>query len=177
MLDFDVENVPPAIERAYVNLMIGIVGRGLVSASQIDEEVREECKGFPIGFTLQMVVMPSGPSFTAQIQPDSTLKLLKDYNGKVDLCARIKHMSHAFLMMTFQEGVAQAFANDRLYVDGDVSQAIRMVRCLVRMEALILPKVVAEQALKRYPIIALGKKLNLATRIYGRVVSNLLKGD
>jgi hypothetical protein len=172
----DIDNIPPALERTYVNLMIGVVGRGLVSASQVDDIVRDECKGFPVGFTLQMVVMPSGPSFTAQIQNDGTLKLLKDYAGKVDLCARFKHMSHAMLVLTFQEGVARAFANDRLYVDGDVSYAIRMVRCLVRMEALILPKVVAEPALKRYPVIGLGEKLNLATRIYGRVVTNLLKG-
>jgi hypothetical protein len=36
---------------------------------------------------------------------------------------------------------------------------------------------VAERAVKRYPDIALGEKLNLAARIYGRVVSNLLKGE
>lgn len=172
----DIE-VPPALENAFVALMIGVVGRGLVSASQVDDVIRKEVSGFPVGFVLQMVVMPNGPSFAAQVQPDHTLKLLKDFNGKADLCARIKHIAHATLLLSFQEGVVRAFANDRLYVDGDVSQAVRLVRCLVRMEALILPKIIAEPALKRYPNIVLTDKLNLATRIYGRIVTNLLKGD
>ncbi|HEX6592263.1 MAG TPA: hypothetical protein VF050_09725 [Moraxellaceae bacterium] len=173
----DFENMLPDAERAYVGLMMGVVGRGLVSASQVDDVIRREVGGFPKGFILQMMVMPNGPAFSAQVQDDGTLKLLKNFSGKPDLCARFKHMSHAFLVLSFQEGTARAFANDRIFVDGEVSYAIRMVRCLTRMEVLILPKLVAERAVKRYPAITLGEKLNLATRIYGRVVSNFLKGE
>ncbi len=173
----DINNFLPDAERAYVNLMMGVVGRGLVSASQVDDVIRRETSAFPVGFVLQMKVMPAGPAFTAEVQADGTLKLLKDFAGKPDLCARFKHTSHAFLVLSFQEGTARAFANDRLYVDGDVSQAIRLVRCLTRMEVLILPKMVAERAVKRYPDIGAGEKLNLAARIYGRVVTNLLKGE
>ncbi|MDF2447297.1 MAG: hypothetical protein K0S46_2533 [Moraxellaceae bacterium] len=166
----------PDVERHYVGLMMGVVGRALVSASQVDDVIRKETSAFPEGFILQMKVMPNGADFTAQVQPDGTLKLLKDFTGKPDLCARFKHLSHAFLVLSFQEGTARAFANDRLYVDGDVSHAIRLVRCLSRMEVLILPKLVAERAVKRYPDIALADKLGLATRIYGRVAANFLKG-
>jgi hypothetical protein len=171
------ETVLPDAERAYVNLMMGVVGRGLVSSSQTDPVIRKEVSAFPVGFIVQMMVMPNGPAFTTQVQADGTLKLLKDFTGKPDLCARFKHISLAFLVLSFQEGTARAFANDRLYVDGDVSHAIRLVRCLSRMEVLILPKFVAERAVKRYPAIGFGEKLNLAARIYGRVVTNLLKGE
>jgi hypothetical protein len=173
---FNTETILPEVERAYVNLMMGVVGRGLVAASQTDEVIRREISAYPAGFVLRMTVQPSGPDFTARVQADGTLVLLKDYAGKPDLCARFKHMSHAMLVLSFQEGTARAFANDRIYVDGDVSHAIRLVRCLTRMEVLILPRLVAERAVKRYPAIALGEKLGLATRIYGRVVGNLLKG-
>lgn len=166
----------PELERRYVGLMMGVVGRGLVSASQVDEVIHKETAAFPVGFILQMKVMPDGAFFTAQVQPDGTLKLLKDFAGKPDLCARFKHFSHAFLVLSFQEGTARAFANDRIYVDGDVSHAIRLVRCLSRMEVLILPKLIAERAVKRYPDIAVAQKLSLATRIYGRVATNFLKG-
>ncbi|MDF3030644.1 MAG: hypothetical protein K0R03_1202 [Moraxellaceae bacterium] len=167
----------PALERGYVALMMGIVGRGLVAASHSDEVIRKECAAFPEGFILQMKVMPNGSYFTARVQADGTLKLLKDFQGKPDLCARFKHLSHAFLVLSFQEGTARAFANDRIYVDGDVSHAIRLVRCLTRMEVLILPKLVAERAVKRYPDISVAEKLGLATRIYGRVATNFLKGE
>ena len=172
-----IEKVLPEIERAYVNLMMGVVGRGLVSTSQSDEVVRREVSAFPANYVFQMVVMPSGPSFSAQVQADGTLRLLKGFQGRPDLCIRFKHMSHAFLVLSFQEGTARAFANDRMYVDGDVSQAIRLVRCLSRMEVLILPKIIAERAVKRYPAIALGEKAGLAARIYARVALNFVKGE
>ncbi|MGB4343052.1 MAG: hypothetical protein WBJ03_05505 [Moraxellaceae bacterium] len=173
----NVDKVLPGAEKIYVGLMMGVVGRGLVSTSHADEEVRKEIATFPAGYTFQMMVMPKGPAFTTEVQSDGTLRLLKDFTGKPDLCVRFKHMSHAFLVLSFQEGTARAFANDRMYVDGEVSHAIRMVRCLSRMEVLILPKLVAERAVKRYPVIGMGEKMNLAARIYSRVATNFLKGE
>lgn len=161
----------------YVNLMMGVVGRALVSASQTDDAVRREVSAFPAGYVFQMMVVPSGPAFSTEVQADGTLRLLKDFQGKPDLAVRFKHMSHAFLVLSFQEGTARAFANDRIYVDGDVSHAIRMVRCLSRMEILILPKIIAERAVKRYPAITLGEKTGLAARIYARFVLNFVKGE
>jgi hypothetical protein len=38
-----------------------------------------------------------------------------------------------------------------MIADGDVSSAIRLVRCLNKMEALILPKLIASLAVKEYP--------------------------
>jgi hypothetical protein len=87
-----------------------------------------------------------------------------------------KHLRHAFLVFSFQEGTARAFANDRMFVDGQVSVAVRIVRVLDRMEAVILPKFVARRALKRYPRIALADKLALATKAYGVTALNLLRG-
>jgi hypothetical protein len=174
---FNIEKVLPEAERVYVNLMMGVVGRGLVSASQTDEEVRRDISVFPAGYTFQMMVMPTGPAFSAEVKADGTLRLLNDFQGKPNLAVRFKHMSHAFLVLSFQEGTARAFANDRMYVDGDISQAIRMMRCLTRMEVLILPKIIAERAVKRYPDIALSEKAGLAARIYARLALNLMKGE
>lgn len=171
------DKAKPEVERFYVGLMMGVVGRGLVSTSHVDPVVRKELSVFPAGYTFQMMVMPKGPAFTTEVQADGSLKLLRNFHGKPDLCVRFKHLSHAFLVLSFQEGTARAFANDRMFVDGEVSHAIRLVRCLSRMEVLILPKLVAERAVKRYPAIDMGEKLNLATRIYGRVATNFLKGE
>lgn len=173
----NIDKTLPQAERLYVTLMMGVVGRGLVSTSHEDAVVRGELAYFPAGYTIQMMVVPKGPAFTVQVQEDGTLRLLTDFPGKPDLCVRFKHMSHAFLVLSFQEGTARAFANDRMYVDGEVSHAIRLVRCLSRMETLILPKLVAERAVKRYPALPMGEKINLATRIYARVAKNFLKGE
>lgn len=165
----------PLAQKAYVTAMMDIIGRGLVSASQVDEEIRREIAGFPVGMTFQMVVLPKGPGFTAQVQADGTLKRLTDFTGKVDLVIKFKHVSLAFLVFSFQEGTARAFANDRMIADGEVSHAIRLVRCLDKMEALILPKPVAALAVKRYPLLPLTEKVGKAARIYGKVAQTFLQ--
>ena len=166
------------LQRAYVALMMDVIGRGLVSTSFVDEEVRREVSGFPVGFYIRMVVLPNGASFTAKVIAGGHLELVKDFAGKADLTVKFKHLSHAFLVFSFQEGTARAFANDRMVADGEVSHAIRLVRCLDKMEALILPKLVAQLAVKRYPTdLGLDEKLVKAVRIYSLIAKNFLNQD
>ena len=56
-----------------------------------------------------------------------------------------------FLVFSFQESTAQAFANDRMIADGDVFKRHSLVALFKQMEALILPKLIANLAVKRYP--------------------------
>lgn len=164
----------PLAQKAYVATMMDIIGRGLVSASKVDDEIRREIAGYPVGFSFQMVVLPSGPGFTAQVQADGTLKRLPNFQGKADLVIKFKHVALAFLVFSFQEGTAKAFANDRMIADGEVSHAIRLVRCLDKMEALILPKPIAALAVKRYPNLPFTEKVSKAARIYGKVALTFL---
>lgn len=166
----------PALQHAYVKLMMDVIGRGLVMASQVDAEIQEEISKFPVNFVLSMNVFPNGPAFIAQVTPDKKLQLISLEQGKPDLTITFKHLTHAFLVFSFQESTAQAFANDRMIADGDVSSAIRLVRCLNKMEALILPKVVASLAVKQYPTeLSLKDKLSEAANIYLKVAQSYLK--
>ncbi len=170
------KNVKPTLQHAYVALMMDVIGRGLVMASQVDPEVRAEIKGFPTGFIFSMKVFPHGPQFIAKVQDDHRLILLSNFNDKPDLTITFKHLSHAFLVFSFQESTAQAFANDRMVADGELSYAIRLVRCLNKMEALILPKVVANLAVKEYPKdLGLKEKLTSAANIYLKVAQSYFK--
>ena len=170
------KNLKPTLEHAYVTLMMDIIGRGLVMASQVDPEIHAEVAGFPTDFTICMRVFPKGPQFIAQVQQNRTLKLLPDYKDKPDLTITIKHMHFAFLIFSFQEGTARAFANDRMIADGDLPHAIRLVRCLNKMEALILPKLVANLAVKEYPKdLSLKEKLTTAANIYLKVAQSYIK--
>lgn len=169
------EQLLPVAQRAYVATMMDIIGRGLVSASQVDDEIRAEVAGFPKGFVFQMIVLPAGPSFAAKVQEDGSLKRLTNFTGKPDLSIKFKHNTLAFLVFSFQEGTARAFANDRMIADGEVSYAIRLVRCLDKMEALILPKPVAALAIKRYPLLPVSEKVGKAMRIYLKVAQTFLQ--
>ncbi len=162
--------------RAYVELMMGVIARGLVATSLEDAEVQREVQGFPEGMVLQFKVLPLGPSFALRVSKQR-FHLLRQEPSHADLQICFKHVTHAFLVFSFQESTAQAFAHDRMYVSGDISLAIRLVRCLGRMEALILPKMVADLAIKRYPSMSLLAKLQGAGRIYGRLAYNMTRGE
>jgi hypothetical protein len=94
----------------------------------------------------------------------------------VDLSIQFKHIAHAFLVLSFQEKTSVAFANDRMLVDGDISYAVRMTRVLNRLESFILPKLIAQRAVKEYPSdLHLPKKLISAARIYLKVATNFVE--
>lgn len=170
------KSVKPALQLVYVKLMMDVIGRGLVMASQVDEEVKQEVAKFPVGFVLSMNVFPHGPAFIAKVTPDHQLELLHSVENKPDLTITFKHLCHAFLVFSFQESTAQAFAHDRMIADGDVGYAIRLVRCLNKMEALILPKLLAELAVKQYPHeLGLKEKLTGAAHIYLKLAQSYFK--
>lgn len=170
------KSVKPAFQQAYVKLMMDVIGRGLVMASQVDAEVKQEVAKFPANFVLSMNVFPNGPAFIAKVTENHQLVLLSSSETKPDLIITFKHLSHAYLVFSFQESTAQAFANDRMIADGDLSYAIRLVRCLNKMESLILPKLLAELAVKEYPTnLTLKDKLAGAANIYLKVAQSYFK--
>jgi hypothetical protein len=85
-----------------------------------------------------------------------------------------KHVSHAFYVLSFQEGTAQAYANERMITLGDTALSLRFIRCLNRMQATTLPRFVVERALKSIPDITAPEKRKLATTIYGRLARGLV---
>lgn len=160
----------------YVKFMMDIIGRGLVVASQVDQELQNEIAKFPDHFIFSMNVYPHGPCFIAQVTPEKKLKLISLEQGKPNLTITFKHLSHAFMVFSFQESTAQAFANDRMIADGDLAYAIRLVRCLNKMEALILPKAIASLAVKEYPEqLKLKQKVNHAAKIYLKIAQSYWK--
>lgn len=157
------------LQRAYVALMMRIVGRGLAIASRVDSEIACELQHLPAEMTIAMRVYPNGPCCVLQ-HTGSNLS----YLGVRDSCAAdmeiiFKHLQHAWLLYTFQENTPTAFARNRIVLDGEVRHATVFNRCLSRLMTLILPRLLAERAVKRYPVIALRDKLRLAAAIYLRM--------
>lgn len=175
-LNSGVLNAAP-LKRPYVALMMDVIGRGLEAASQVDKKIQNEVKNLPEGFMFDMRALPNGPCFVMQKDSSGCLRYLgKTAPRKPDVSLKFKHLNHAFLVLSFQEGTARAFANDRLLVDGEIAYTMKLVRSLNRMESLILPKFVAVRALKRYPRLSLKEKLADGGRIYTRLAKNLVWG-
>lgn len=163
--------------RMYVELMFQVMGRALQAVSEVDNTVKDEARVLPEGFLFEMMVMPDGPSMVVE---HTGLGRFRYHGsaapGPIDLSIQFKHIAHAFLVLSFQEKTSVAFANDRMLVDGDISYAVRMTRVLNRLESFILPRLIAERAVKEYPQnLHLPEKLVSAARIYLKVATNFVE--
>jgi hypothetical protein len=163
--------------RLYVELMFQVMGRALQAVSEFDSTVQAEARSLPEGFLFEMMVMPNGSRMIIEHTGNGRLHYHGDKAPRpIDLSIQFKHVAHAFLVLSFQEKTSVAFANDRMLVDGDIGYAVRMTRVLNRLEAFILPKLVAERAVKEYPAsLHLPEKLISAARIYLKVATNFVE--
>ena len=163
--------------REYVKVMFRFMGHALDAISQSDRKVIDDARELPDGLVFQMMVMPSGPALALEHTGAGRLRYLgANYDGRVDLSIRFKHMAHAFLVLSFQEKTTEAFANDRMIVDGDISLGVRMTRILNRLESIILPRLVASRAVKQYPEdLGLLEKLPGAVGVYRRVLTGMIR--
>lgn len=162
------------LQRRYVRFMLWLVGRLLQAASAVDPVLRRRVAELPEDFDFALRVRGGVAGMAMAREGERLVCLAAD--APVGLVFEFKHVSHAFLVLAFIEGTARAFANDRLYVDGDVSRGVAAVRCLDRMQAVVLPAFVARRALKTPPRLPLAEKLPLAGRVYWRLITDLFGG-
>jgi hypothetical protein len=156
--------------------MFGVVGRLLEASSQRDEVVRREIEALPDEFVFSMGLWPSTDVFELEKRDRRFHWLRRKDRREPTLAIRFKHTTLAFSVMSFQESTAASFTNDRVIADGDISQALRLVRCLDRMMVVVLPSFVAKRMVKRMPRIGLGEKLMVAAPVYAQMIANVLVG-
>ena len=164
------------LKRIYVVVMMRIVGWGLRAMSRVDPVVRAETAGFPDDIVIAMTTLPDGPSMVLQKTPEGRLRYLGGrLPDDLGLAIRFKHLDYAFRVFAFIESTPTAFARDRMVVDGDLASGIRLVRCMYRLEALLMPRFIAERGVKRYPAdLGLAEKLGMNLKIYGRIALDLV---
>lgn len=168
---------PPAYraERVVVALMFDMMGRLLAAASQSDPVVRRELRGFPEGYTIGFAVLGERATMRLCVREGRFVTLDKNA-PRPALEVTFKHVTHAYNVLTFQESTARAFANERVITNGDTALAMRLVRCLNRVEALTLPPFVASRALKQpLPRLTLRERAIGAGRLYAQLLRQLVR--
>ena len=167
-------NIDYSYQSKYVSGMMQLLSNMLKASSQVDDVVKAEVANMPDGFVFRLCVAPGNPSLTMKKQGD-TLISLADYAEKPDLTMTFKHVTFAFLVLSFQEHTAQAYANERLVIDGNIPMSMKVVRCLNRLQAVILPKVIAKKAVKTLPELDFPQKAQMVAKTYSQFLLNLVK--
>ncbi|HNU92092.1 MAG TPA: hypothetical protein PKO25_09485 [Spirochaetota bacterium] len=141
------------LKRIYIAVMLFIVGRAIQAACRTDSTVKKEFQNFKDGFAFSLGVHPFGPWMIVGRDEKGRAKYLgwKPEGKKISLKMNIKNVEAAMLVFTFMESTSVAFARNRFVVDGDLIDALAIVRVLDLVEVYLLPKLIAGLAVKRYP--------------------------
>ncbi len=134
-----------------------VLGRAFQSATRHDPDIKREISVWPDGFILIMRVLPNGPRMVLE----KVKGKLKYRGGKYedgDLIVSFKNIECAFLVLTPQVGAAQAFAERRMIINGDLGNAMIFTRCLTILLAHLYPKFICRRLVKRVPPMPLKKQ-------------------
>lgn len=135
-----------------------ILGRGLQAASRVDADVRREIREWiPEGFTILFKVWPEGPRLGLESR-GGMLRFRGTSLDDADLVIYFKNIDSAFMMFTAQMGVPQAFAEHRIFVKGDISVSMSLIRCLNIVETHLFPPIIYRRILRRPPSMGLKKQ-------------------
>ncbi|MEZ6929091.1 hypothetical protein [Aeromonas sp. S16(2024)] len=152
--------------RLWIGGLLWVIGRTLCRAARVDEAVRRELAPLPEGLCIRLEVhgLPYGLTLhqAAGRWRCGPAPLEATNPNLLRVC--FKHPAIAFRALSFRLGINQAFCENRLLVEGDLSAAMHLVRALEQLQALILPAFVARPLLRHYP--SPRHKLTRACHIY-----------
>jgi hypothetical protein len=160
-------------QHSYVVMMLEVIGRLMVAASARDPELQRELAGFPDNLTFGFSVLGASAKLRLRWRGGLLSRLSGDHPAGLEVT--FKHIGHAFMVLSFQESSAQAYANQRLVMQGDPALAVRFTRCLNRVQGVTLPRFVAARALKAVPSLSVGDKLSLNARLWAGVARDLAR--
>ncbi len=144
-----------------------VLGKALQSASRRDDVIRYEISRWPEGATVLFKVLPFGPRMGLE-KEDGRLRYRgsKIEEDEADLVIYFKNLESAMLVLTPQRSIPQAFAEHRLSVKGDLSQAVALTRCINQVQALLYPNWIARRVMKRVPAVPFGTRQAQRLRLY-----------
>lgn len=136
------------LQCATCSLVSGCLVRALKYLSRRDSRIQAEARNWPEGKTLRLEI-PGAAGFTITGTGKGFKKLHKDTPG--DVVIRFKSPADAFRVFTGQLGVAQAYAQHKFTMKGDMAMTMAFVRCVDLTEAYLFPAILAKRILKRLP--------------------------
>ena len=151
-------SVKCCLQCATCSMVATCLCRALKFLSSRDTKIKEEARLWPQGKTLRLEI-PGAKGFTVTGSEKGFRKLPQDTPG--DVTIRFKSPDDAFRVFTGQISVAQAYAQHRFTLRGNMGLAMPFVRCVDIVEGYRFPAFLARRILKRLP-----KKEVSTARVY-----------
>ena len=145
------------------------LGKGLQAASRLDKLTVKEVEQLPAGFAVTLEVFPGKLAVSWKKEGGSMKYLGLKSLENPDLRVIIKNRKSALRMILAQLGIAKAYAQRRIAVEGNTVYAMVMTRMLDRVEAFLFPRFLSKNLLKQVPRFKAGDYL-VNFQIYLRLI-------
>lgn len=165
MIRTKVKTGKTTLKKLVVTIGFFALGKGMQSASHFDEDFIAAMADFHEGFIFQMVVHPVGPAVVLKKTRGRFVFMGLRAVSYADLTVTVKNMDTAFMMIVTLIGAAEAFAEHRLSVSGDISHGIKITKCMNIVQFYLFPKILSKNILRTVPELTF-KRLLGRVRIY-----------
>jgi aldehyde:ferredoxin oxidoreductase len=134
-----------------IKIAMFAIGRAWQTLYRFDECLQREVAGWPQGYKVMFKVLPHGPQLVMGKDARGRLR----YDGSryseedVDLVFFFKNVECAFVVFSAQMGAAQAHAEHRTSVKGDLRYGLSVIRSLNVVQTYIFPQRIARRTVKR----------------------------
>lgn len=88
-----------------------------------------------------------------------------------DIDIRFKDLAFSFAVFTGQLGIAESFSRHMMYVNGDFSKIMSLVRCMEQAERYLFPSFITRRILKTL----LPKRIS-SVRLYASIIRSMIAG-
>ena len=141
------------VEYGFKKRLTGVVffflWRAMKALYRCDSRVRAELDSWPEGQTLHMQAGKDGPHLTVR-KGAAGPERPKDWRD-AQVNVYFKSLDSAFKLATGRLGVAQAYAQHRFYLEGDIAVTMSFVRCVDIAEGYLFPRFITRHILKGQP--------------------------
>ena len=139
------------VKKRITGVVFFFLWRAFKALYRCDSRVKAELDSWPDGLTLHMQAGKDGPHLAVKRTADGPVRVKSDFeNAEVDV--RFKSLDSAFKLATGRLGVAQAYAQHRFYLYGDIAITMSFVRCVDIIEGYLFPSFITRNILKGAPV-------------------------
>ena len=155
------------LKMQYIKIALFALGRAMQCASFRDPDIADEIRAWPDGLTVMFKVLPRGPRMAVTKEKNGLVfKGSTVSEADADLIIFFKNIENAFIVFSGQAGTAQAFAEHRMSLKGDLAVAMTFTRCLNIVQTYLYPKAFARLLFRRVPHIPFHRKMLNRAVIY-----------
>jgi hypothetical protein len=160
-----VSDLSTSCKKATCRVVLWALYRAMRSLAKLDSRVRDQVAAWPDGRTFALGAWHDGACLVLEKTPQGLVRRKDVDPHTAYVHIEFKNVHAAFSVLTGMCGIAEAYAQHRFAMKGDIAATMQLVRCMELAEAYLFPRVLSRRILKAVP-----DKQVSSLRVYAAVV-------